>query len=139
MELSKDTKWITRVPEGIKAAKQLIAEQSMKEMTCYEKGYKYSEHKIEYADVEQRWLLVYSESAYKRESATLDRAIEKVLTKKQVELNKLLSIEYACENDAHKVLEKFEKALKYHKLGEIELIPRNVREEPKDVLKKTKK
>ncbi len=64
----------------------------------------------------ERWLLIYSEQAAAREKATLLRRIEKALKAGELAAKKLQQITFACEQDAVKAVQKFEKSLKYHRL-----------------------
>ena len=65
---SNDYVWVTRVPENITEAKNLI-EKFDGEIGWEERegGYKTAEFKSWYGDIEQRWLLVFSQQAYERE------------------------------------------------------------------------
>jgi transposase len=84
---NNDYTWLTRVPETIKEA-NLLLEQSDQEITWInqEKGYKIAPFISYYGELEQRWLLIFSEQAYKREKHTL----EKRLKKKEIALKKAL-------------------------------------------------
>jgi transposase len=120
---SNDYLWLTRVPETIKEAKQLIekkdTEINWKEQ---EKGYKTALFSSNYGGLEQRWLLVFSEQAYQRERKTL----EKNLTNKDEELKKVLwhlsNEVFSCENDAEAALEKIAKKYKLHVITS-EIVP----------------
>ncbi|MEA1944922.1 MAG: IS1634 family transposase, partial [Euryarchaeota archaeon] len=55
-------KWISRVPETIKEAKELIEKTSIEEMEESDlKGYRFKEHASSYGGVEQKWLVIFSE------------------------------------------------------------------------------
>lgn len=71
-----DYLWLTRVPETIKEAKELVKKDE-KEIDWKElgKGYKIASFVSHYGGLEQRWLLVYSEQAYKREEKTLEKKL----------------------------------------------------------------
>lgn len=107
--------WLTRVPETIKEAKELIAMgyENVDWQVC-EKGYKIAPFTSHYGGMEQRWLLVHSDQAEKRERKTL----EKNLTKKDESLKKELwhlgNELFKCEKDAEKSLEKIKKEYKLH-------------------------
>ena len=58
-DLSSSMKWVTRVPETLVEAKQII--QYVGLLEDLEPGYQGKEFQSEYAAVHQRWLLVYSE------------------------------------------------------------------------------
>ena len=60
--------WLTRVPETIKEAKELVHKSDCEvEWEELEKGYKIAQHVSNYGGIEQHWLLVFSEQAYERE------------------------------------------------------------------------
>jgi len=72
-------RWITRVPENIKQAKEHIAATKTDDMEkSRPKGYYFKEITENYAGIKQRWLIVFPQQAYDREYATI-RATRKVL------------------------------------------------------------
>lgn len=113
-EISRYTKWVTRVPENIKASKELIKGTLKEEMLPCGDGYFYREIESNYANVKQRWMIVFSEKAYEKESKNIDKKILKAEEKHRLELKKLCRREYSCQSDALKDLKRFEKSLKYH-------------------------
>ena len=117
--------WLTRVPETIKEAKEL-ARKEAKEIEWKEQGagYKISPFVSHYGEIEQRWLLVYSEQAYKREEKTL----EKNIVKKEDCLKKVMwhlgNEIFSCALDAKAALKlkKIEKLFPLHNV-ESEIVP----------------
>lgn len=110
-----DYLWLSRVPETITQARELV-EKEAKEIDWkeYEKGYKTASFSSNYGEVEQRWLLVYSEQSYTREKKTFERKLEK-----QEELLKKLLWHlgneiFSCESDAIKEVNKVIKKFSYH-------------------------
>jgi len=119
VDISGQIKWITRVPEKIKAASELvcnIVQDNMEELSA---GYKGIEICSTYGKTRQRWLLIYSEQAYSREIKTLERQIKKEFELKTKELKKFSSKTFDCECDAKASLYALEKTLKHHRLGEV--------------------
>ncbi|WP_194848098.1 IS1634 family transposase, partial [Candidatus Neptunochlamydia vexilliferae] len=114
-EVSKFTKWITRVPENITASRDLIRSLSKEEMSSYDNGYFASEVCSVYGGINQRWVVVFSQKAYDREVKTVERQVSKTEDKCKIEMNKFCRQEYSCKSDALKGLEAFRKKLKYHK------------------------
>ena len=112
-----DIKWVTRVPETLKAAKEMIqaTDKNQMEKTGID-GYHIEEAECEYAGIKQRWLIVYSEKAYEKEYATLTKNINKENEKKGKELWHLGNKLYACEADAINAVREFNKKLKYHQV-----------------------
>ena len=109
-------KWVTRVSETIREAKEHIHALDRDQMTCLGNGYYVKEVESTYGEVAQRWLLVYSEKAFQRENATLERKIEKATEEKRKELWHLSNKSFACEADAIDAAKAFEKKLRYHTL-----------------------
>jgi transposase len=118
-----DYLWISRVPETITEARELV-EKEAREINWNEhgKGYKTAPFSSSYGEVEQRWLLIYSEQSYTREKKTFDRKLEK-----QDELLKKLLWHlgneiFSCESDAIKEVNKLIKKFPYHSV-EIKITP----------------
>lgn len=75
---SERLKWISRVPERLLEAKQWVSQSSETlSWLQLENGYAYCTKTISYKGVTQRWLLIYSESAYRRECTTLNKKIHR--------------------------------------------------------------
>ena len=86
---AKDIFWVMRVPETLAQAKQLVKETPFDEMVELEPGYWGKEVPREYAGIQQRWLVVFSQAAQSRELKTLKKAQTKELEKAQKEWRKL--------------------------------------------------
>ena len=107
---TNDYLWLSRVPETILDAKELMERNSQAiEWQEQEKGYKTATFTSNYGEIKQRWLLVYSEQAYQREKKTL----EKKLDKQEALLKKTLwhigNEHFNCEEDAVKALKPLKK------------------------------
>lgn len=76
-EISPLTQWITRVPVSIAEAKFLIKKFTKEEMSPNGDGYFVSEICNSYGGVKQRWLVVFSEKAFDRESKSLEKRTSK--------------------------------------------------------------
>lgn len=106
--------WLTRVPETIKEARELL-EKADNEMEWDEimEGYKASACQSNYGGIQQRWLAVYSEQAFKREKVTF----ENQLNKQEEELKKRLwhigNEVYRCQQDAERAISGETKKIKY--------------------------
>lgn len=111
---SSEMKWLSRVPENITKAKQVI-HTDQDNWTDLPNGYRTQPFCIEYKGVHQRWLLVYSDQAYKREIKTLERQIAKEEIETTKTLRRLSHREFGCFKDASKVLSEIK--LKYHKVS----------------------
>ena len=77
------------------------------------KGYRYSEQRSGHGGIEQRWILIYSEQAYRRESKTFEKRVKK----QEGEAKKLCwhvsNQLFNCESDARLELEKVRKKYAY--------------------------
>lgn len=109
-----DIIWVTRVPERIKEVKDLIADLDHDSLIKSEKsGYSYKEINSNWAEINQRWLVVYSEAAHQREIKTFHKNLEKARTKAKKELWHLSNTPYACEKDAEKAINKLLRKIRY--------------------------
>jgi len=125
---AKGLKWITRVPETIKSAQELSTRPDKEiKWQVLDKGYRVHEMVSHYGDLEQRWLLVSSEQAYKREKKTLDRRIMKEEEALKKALWHLGNSVYSCEKDALKAVKLLGKKYRYHDIiSQIELVEKFV-------------
>ncbi len=113
----RDVRFITRVPETLKAVKELYQTISTEDMQPASlDGYSYLSVDSTYADVPQRWLVVYSQAAYHREVATLVKKIAKAQTAAQTSLNRLQNKTYETDTAAAAAATVLAKSWKYHKL-----------------------
>jgi transposase len=110
-----DYLWISRVPETITEAKQLVAKRDsdIKWVGCG-KGYKISSFTSHYGGIEQRWLLVFSEKAYQREKETFNKKLAKQDKSLQKALWHLGNEHFSCERDAQKSVNQLIKKYPYH-------------------------
>jgi transposase len=79
-----------------------------------EPGYSGKEVSCEYAGIQQRWLVVFSQAAQVRELKTLEKAQAKELDRAQKEWRKLEGQTFNCQADAEKALEQFNRKWKVH-------------------------
>lgn len=106
---SNDYNWLTRVPETIKEAKTLVQQpdEQVKWQILNER-YKIAQFASNYGDIQQRWLLVFSQDSFDREQKT----VEKNIKKKESGLTNLLwhlgNELFLCEDDAENSLKKIE-------------------------------
>jgi len=101
--------FITRVPQKIIQAKQLITEHSQTTLEPICEGYSGQWVDSDYAGVKQRWLLIRSEQAGKREQKTLAKKMLKTTEQTIKTFKKLCQQRFACIQDAEKTLSHWEK------------------------------
>ena len=92
--------FITRVPQKLKEAKTLIQSASLLAFAPICEGYEGVWHTSNYGDVEQRWLLVRSEQATKREHHTLNARMLKQAEESRKTFKKLCQQAFACHTNA---------------------------------------
>lgn len=129
LQLLRNCRWLSRVPLSLKQAQQLVSQLESTEFTdSSASGYRWSEHRINYGGVAQRWLVVESESRRKSDLDKLENNIKKSFAKSPKKLRELSSVPFACEADAIAATQRLSKQLKYHNLNQI--TPIKVRKKP---------
>ncbi|MDZ7933545.1 MAG: IS1634 family transposase [Emticicia sp.] len=113
-------KWISRVPETLTESKSAI-KKTYSNWTFLAEGYQYITLNSDYADIKQRWLLVYSEEAYKRELLTLKKSYFKASQKEHNDFRKLCKSAFDCQNDAQNAIDKFISKCKYLTINDISI------------------
>jgi len=117
--------WLTRVPETLAEAQRLVRETSQENMHELRAGYFGEEVTITYAEIEQRWLVVYSEAAHLRELQSLEKAQARELAQAEKQWRKLCQREYRCEADAEGAVKVFNQRWKYHQgVAQVEPVTR---------------
>lgn len=115
-----DINWLSRVPENIKACANLVSVPSEDvQWTNGENGYKWTEVCSKHGDIKQRWLLVFSQQAYDRESKTLMRRIAKEEAECLKASRNLDKQVFGCLHDAEKHVIQLNKKYRYHVLQTI--------------------
>ena len=118
-----NVRFITRVPETLTAVKALYESLSIEDMRpASENGYRYHCVENTYAGVDQRWLVVYSEAAYKREVATLEKQIAKERKTAEKATQHLRCKEFDTEMDAHEAARLISASWRYHKFSKVERV-----------------
>ncbi len=103
--MGEDMKWITRVPQTLTLSKGLLS-SDLKFTTGEDPRYSFYETCINYADVEQKWVVVHSTEMQKRKDTSFDKKVEKHLQQALKELKHLKNIDFVCEDDARSFVEK---------------------------------
>jgi transposase len=106
--------WLTRVPETIATAKRALQSVATEEMTALDNGYRIHALDSDYGQVQQRWLVVYSPTAWEREVKRLDKQVGRTGEKAGKELRQITQAQFACEADARKVVQRLDKKMKWH-------------------------
>lgn len=117
----KDILWISRAPETITLAKDMI-EQAAPMLMVNPESQAMMSLCTRYGEIRQRWLIVYSPEAYQRSRQTV---IKQFRQQSQAELKAFEALckeAFACETDAKNALEKLQKKLKITELLDIKLV-----------------
>jgi len=117
LEIIKNLKWLSRVPLGVKQAKNLISQLTEAEFVDSNvPGYRWSQQHSDYAGIPQKWLIV--ESAVRRQAdlRRIEKEIQKLEQEARQKLRQLLLQKFACEPDALEAAIQLSSKFKYHKL-----------------------
>ena len=110
-----DLLWLSRVPENMNISKELLLRTDIT-WTDLSDGYRMYPIDKEYGKVKQRWVLIYSEHAYIKEIATLDKNISKELEETNKTIWHMSNSLFGCKKDIDQQIKKLEKNLKYHQI-----------------------
>lgn len=110
--------FITRVPQKLVEAKALLKTFRADSFVAIEKGYSGIWFESQYAGVQQKWLLVRSEQAGKRENKTLNKSVLKSTQTSMKSFKKLCQEVYACKTDAQTALARWEDKQEFIKIAE---------------------
>jgi transposase len=115
--------WITRVPETIQEARDLLQrlEPAAMQPSAHE-GYRYCEVTSQYGGVPQRWLVVFSQQAYEREATTFQQQVTRHQAQAQTQLWHLSHREFATPEAARVAVAAMEKPWRCHR-AEVQLEP----------------
>jgi len=117
--------FVTRVPNKIKETRVYIEQSTVEEMIDLGNGYFGKEYSSCYADIPQRWIVIFSRSAYERENQTLCKNFCKGSEKETKAFQKLSREVFFCEQDALKRLAKEQSKYKYLDLENVHIVPVN--------------
>jgi transposase len=113
-------KWISRVPETLTESRAALS-QNYDDWSFLAEGYRYVALQSDYAGIAQRWLLVFSEEAYKREMITLAKKYQKESTKEYQAFEKLSKSAFACQRDAQNGFDTFSSKCKYLTVSDLRI------------------
>lgn len=115
-------KWISHVPLTLSDAQAVIRQVvPFAEWQGLSDGYRLIEVCTRYADIPQRWVIVESEKRRDADLKGLEKRVQQAEQRQQQQLNQLMQQEFACEADALSAVEKFQKSLRYHRLGSVDV------------------
>jgi transposase len=115
-------KFITRVPQSLTLASSLIHQSlNFKDWTVVDENYKYQLVELGHYEMNQRWVVIFSQHAYEKAIDTVKRAQEKRKKAISTQLFHLQARRFENEKEACQALEKLVKTWPYHKIDEITL------------------
>jgi len=106
-----DVRWISRVPETLSLAREMVHASAADLMSTPDQAALRSLGTV-YADVRQRWVVVYSPAAYRRALHTVNQHCRQLSRSEVKAFEQLCKQEFACEADARTALAAFESTLK---------------------------
>lgn len=113
----KGIQWISRVPETINQCKEIVQltneEIKWKEVDA---NYKVCEFSSEYGLIKQRWILVFSNAACKKEQKTFTANLDKATKELEKVLEHFENKEFASIELASEELKKVSRKYKYHEI-----------------------
>jgi transposase len=107
--------WVTRVPETIGEAKSVLHAVVTEAMEDVGDGYRICPFGNTYGAVRQRWLLVYSQKAYERESRQLDKRIMRAQEVAEKAWRTLQKSIFQCQADAQAAALRLGEQLPWHR------------------------
>ena len=105
--------FITRVPQKLREAKEVLSKRDGLTWIELENGYRAAWYHSDYADVRQQWLIVHSQEAQKREFFSLEKRINKSKQQSLQSFKKLSRQTFTCKADALNALTIWENRQDY--------------------------
>jgi len=99
--------FITRVPQTLAEAKALVKQAPNLHFTPISPGYEGVSYDSEYGGVAQKWLLIRSEQAYKREQHNLNKRMLKAGEQARKSFKQLCQQPFSCVKDAQSAMVKW--------------------------------
>jgi transposase len=120
LEIIKNLKWLSRVPLGVKQAKNLISQLTEAEFVDSKiPGYRWSQQHSDCAGTPPRWLVVESVQRRQADWRRVEKEIQKLEQEARQKLKQLSDQKFSCQPDAIPAAVQLSGKLKYHKLTNI--------------------
>ncbi len=123
-------RWLSRVPETIREARELLESLDDDSLTRAQQGYRVAEVSSDYGGVKQRWVVVESESRLKGSNAQVDKRVAREGEKLTKVIRSLKGRHFNCEEDARLAMREVVQGLRYHLLSGVEVTAEAYRERP---------
>lgn len=124
-------KWLSRVPQTLTTAKALIERptSALQAVDCRLKDYQMWEVRQTYGGIEQRWILVESQTR-QAEQSLWQKELNRIERRLNGAFKKLQQTVFACRPDACEALLQFQEQLEKHQLAEVRIEPVLTRRPP---------
>jgi len=123
-------RWLSRVPETIREARELLESLDGDNLTRAQQGYRVAEVSSDYGGVKQRWVVIESESRLKGSNAQVDKRVAREGEKLTKVIRNLKGRHFSCEEDARLAVREVVQGLRYHLLSGVDVIAEAYRERP---------
>ncbi len=120
--LGTGTKWITHVPATVGDAERLL-NADLDFSPGIDPRYAFYVTDLNYGDIPQRAVVVWSEEMKKRNEQTFDKKIQKETAQAEKDLKKLKSRKFACVPDAENEANIWACAHKHHLIKNLQIMP----------------
>jgi transposase len=115
--------WISRVPGTLYAVKELLSDIELSDLEALDlEGYHSGCYTIDYAGVDQHWVVYHSQSAARREGQTMQKRLDKEAAECAKSLKKLLRQQFHCKEDAQDAAQKWPQQWKWHGLDQVKIV-----------------
>jgi len=104
-------RWVMSVPATVGGARRRLEEVDPEKLRPLAEGYRYAAFSTTYAEVEQRWLAIYSEAARERAAKRVDKELLKQGDKERKAFDELRRQRFHCPEDAWRALAAFREKL----------------------------
>jgi transposase len=115
-------RWIMSVPATVGQARRCLEEVNPEELRPLAEGYRYAAFRTIYAEVEQRWLVLYSEAARERVAKQVDKGLLKQGEQERKAFDGLCREAFHCPEDAWRALAAFREKLGVLEVREADVI-----------------
>jgi transposase len=123
----KQLNFITRIPANIQEEHNVIIEAIHADhWEKLDDANKYFVKSLRHYDIEQRWIVVYSDKARERAEKKLEKAIKKEQEQIENQLWHLSNKPFSCADDARKAADELIKNCFYHKISEKTIVEKRI-------------
>jgi transposase len=117
-------RWVMSVPATVGEAKRRLEEVDPRELQPLTEGYRYTSFRTTYAEVEQRWLVIYSQAARERAAKRVDKQLLNQGDKERIAFGEVCRKAFHCPQDAWRALAAFRATLKVLEVHNADVIER---------------